>query len=83
MCTISQNSVEDKEPLVIYGPVGLRRYLRTSLLLSQSQLGFDYVVHELLPVPEQFPEEFLVSHLACPSFHVWKIINTLIEKNPT
>jgi len=47
LCTISQNSPSKRPPVEIYGPVGLRQYLRVALSLSRAQLGFNYIVHEL------------------------------------
>lgn len=60
MCTIGQNIVESKK-LEIYGPVGLRRFLRTSLELSRSLVTYPYIVHELLPIDEQIPDEIKVN----------------------
>ncbi|XP_062520672.1 zinc phosphodiesterase ELAC protein 1-like [Corticium candelabrum] len=62
LCTISQNSSADREPVELYGPVGLRRFIRVALELSRSLLGFNYIVHELVPlddaiaVAERLPE---------------------------
>ena len=47
LCTVSQNSSGERPPLELYGPVGLRKFVRTSLHLSRSMLGFNIVVHEL------------------------------------
>ena len=47
LCTISQNSPENRAPVEIYGPLGLRKFLRTSLHLSRSVLGLKIAVHEL------------------------------------
>ena len=41
----------------IYGPLGLRTYLRVTLGCSYSELGFNFVVHELEPVKAQLPPE--------------------------
>ena len=60
MCTASQGCTETSEPLVLYGPVGLRKFLQTSLLLSQSMLGFDYIVHEMVPAEEQLTDTLVV-----------------------
>jgi len=43
--------------LEIYGPVGLRNYLRSALTFSYSRLPIYYRVHELVP-PEQEAKEF-------------------------
>ena len=48
----------------VYGPVGLRRYLRVALQLSRSRLACNYVVHELVPTQAQIEG----SH---PSFDSW------------
>ncbi|XP_078408706.1 zinc phosphodiesterase ELAC protein 1 [Cetorhinus maximus] len=61
LCTVSLQSspLSNKQPVEIYGPVGLRKFLRTSMELSHSQLLFPYVVHELVPTEDQcFPEEW-------------------------
>ncbi|NXO00678.1 RNZ1 protein, partial [Rhinopomastus cyanomelas] len=60
LCSISLQSSPaepDKPPVEIYGPVGLRDFLRRSLELSHSQLLFPYVVHELVPTRDQCPAE--------------------------
>lgn len=48
VCTVSMNSPEGRPPIDVYGPKGLRRFLRTALELSRSILGFEYRVHELV-----------------------------------
>lgn len=50
LCTISQCASNSTSPstINIYGPLGLRKFLRTAMHLSRSILGFQYCVHELL-----------------------------------
>ncbi|KAK2837153.1 hypothetical protein Q5P01_014365 [Channa striata] len=61
LCTVSLNTNPDAHDnpvcVDIYGPRGLRSFLRVTLGLTGSQLLFPYAVHELEPTPEQSPEE--------------------------
>ncbi|KAM4616058.1 zinc phosphodiesterase ELAC protein 1-like [Polymixia lowei] len=61
LCTVSLNtnpSPSQTLPCVdIYGPRGLRHFLRVTLGLTGSQLLFPYAVHELEPTPDQSPPE--------------------------
>ncbi|XP_054843122.1 zinc phosphodiesterase ELAC protein 1 [Eublepharis macularius] len=61
LCTISlqSSSTTNKQPVDIYGPLGLRSFLRRIMTLSHSQLLFPYVVHELVPTRDQCPAEEL------------------------
>lgn len=49
MCLLqgSATGQPGEEPLEIFGPVGLARYIRTSLVLSGTELLRPYVVHEI------------------------------------
>ena len=61
LCTISQNfSSKNKKPVQLYGPKGLRKFLRVALQLSRSQLGFDFAVNELIPLADQYPDDWQV-----------------------
>lgn len=55
LCTIGQNCPEDRPPVELCGPVGLKKFVRTSLHLSRSILGFHIAVHELCH--DRRPEE--------------------------
>uniref|UniRef100_A0A1A8IU09 ElaC homolog 1 n=1 Tax=Nothobranchius kuhntae TaxID=321403 RepID=A0A1A8IU09_NOTKU len=61
LCTVSLNTNADPQQnpacVDIYGPVGLRKFLRVTLGLTGSQLLFPYAVHELEPTLDQSPEE--------------------------
>ncbi|XP_006821571.1 zinc phosphodiesterase ELAC protein 1-like [Saccoglossus kowalevskii] len=58
LCTIGQSGAERDTPLELYGPIGLRRYIRTSLELSRSMLGFDYIVNELAVPEKELPADW-------------------------
>ncbi|XP_033891827.2 zinc phosphodiesterase ELAC protein 1-like [Acipenser ruthenus] len=64
LCTVSLHCTstagKDHQPVEIYGPIGLRKFLRVTLELSSSQLLFPYVVHELVPTADQSPSEGLL-----------------------
>lgn len=61
LCTISlQHSfATNKQPVDIYGPVGLRNFLLRTMELAHAQLLFPYIVHELVPTADQCPAEEL------------------------
>ncbi len=66
MCTLDikgGGAAENTEPLQVFGPVGLRKFIRVALELSRAQVGYNFVVHELQTLPEQDPEEFKVRAL--------------------
>ncbi|KAI1900219.1 hypothetical protein AGOR_G00047750 [Albula goreensis] len=61
LCTVSLNitpsPTQPPSCVDIYGPQGLRHFLRVALSLSGSQLLFPYAVHELEPTADQCPPE--------------------------
>nr|XP_033476204.1 zinc phosphodiesterase ELAC protein 1 [Epinephelus lanceolatus] len=60
LCTVSLNTNPEQQNMNcvdIYGPRGLRHFLRVTLGLTGSQLLFPYAVHELEPTTDQSPEE--------------------------
>uniref|UniRef100_A0A2K5MKY0 Zinc phosphodiesterase ELAC protein 1 n=1 Tax=Cercocebus atys TaxID=9531 RepID=A0A2K5MKY0_CERAT len=61
LCTISlqSGSMVSKQPIEIYGPVGLRDFIWRTMELSHTELVFRYVVHELVPTADQCPAEEL------------------------
>ena len=48
---------EGKRKIDIYGPLGLKKFVQTSLLLAQSPLPFDCNFHELMPSENQYATE--------------------------
>ncbi|XP_029961511.1 zinc phosphodiesterase ELAC protein 1 [Salarias fasciatus] len=61
LCTVSLNTNPEVQQtpncMDIYGPRGLRHFVRTTLGLTGSQLLFPYAVHELEPTHDQSPAE--------------------------
>ena len=58
MCLIGQNRVKGDAPVEVFGPQGLRLYLRASLKLTHARVAAPYVVHELVGVPLLAPPGF-------------------------
>eukprot|EP00741_Cyanophora_paradoxa_P005140 tig00000863_g4982.t1 len=48
MCSIGHNQAINKQPVDLYGPAGIRRYLRRSMLCSFSRMGIRFRTHEVL-----------------------------------
>ncbi|XP_068127971.1 zinc phosphodiesterase ELAC protein 1 [Hyperolius riggenbachi] len=67
LCTVSlqAGSTPSKQTVDIYGPVGLRNFVRRSLDISHSQLVFPYAVHELVPSEDQCPPEEYKDFSSC------------------
>lgn len=95
MCTLGQNNLPDDKRIDIYGPRGLGKFIRTSLLLSASQLGYSYCVHEILEdssssydVTENSPLELhpneveppeLIKKTSHNQWHICKIGNIKVD----
>ncbi|CAG0890769.1 unnamed protein product, partial [Darwinula stevensoni] len=55
LCTLGNQATKKPKDFLfeIYGPLGLKKFLRVILSLSQSPLPFPFVVHELVPIEAQ------------------------------
>ena len=51
LCMMGQNRERDAPPVEIFGPAGLRMYMRASIQLTHSRIAPPYRVHELHGVP--------------------------------
>ena len=51
LCFIGQDRPKSHQPLEVYGPEGLREWLRTAIRYTCSRIVPPYVVHELKDVP--------------------------------
>ena len=58
LCLCGQDRDKDDEPIEIFGPEGLRAYVRASLQLTQSRVAAPHVIHELQDVPHRPPPGF-------------------------
>ena len=47
----------------IYGPLGLRKYIRTCLELSRSYVTYQYIVHEMIPIDDQIPQGYTLEKI--------------------
>eukprot|EP00088_Acartia_fossae_P068588 TRINITY_DN8735_c0_g1_i1.p1 TRINITY_DN8735_c0_g1~~TRINITY_DN8735_c0_g1_i1.p1 ORF type:complete len:370 (+),score=54.85 TRINITY_DN8735_c0_g1_i1:52-1161(+) len=61
LCTLANGQDTDalkKKTVEIYGPVGLRKYIATTLSLSRSPLSFRISVIEIIPRDDQYPDNW-------------------------
>lgn len=71
LCTIGSQMDErlsKNRVLDIYGPIGLRKFITTSLSLARSPLPYKYNITELIPDKDQYPKDW----------DDWKVIATLV-----
>ena len=71
LCLCGQDRDASDQPIEIFGPEGLRAYVRASLQLTQSRVAAPHVIHELVGVPQRPPPGFrarAASKLFCLSF---------------
>ncbi|XP_072527983.1 zinc phosphodiesterase ELAC protein 1 [Salminus brasiliensis] len=76
LCTLSLNCNappgQQGQCVEIFGPVGLRLYLRVALRVCSSELLFPFTVHELEPTGDQSPPTGLLDPTltaCCPQLH--------------
>lgn len=83
ICTLSLSLVAfDRECLEIYGPQGLRKFIRMALQLSRARLNFSYVVHELRPADAQLPDDYQTSLDICDDcLHPNELTGSTIEQD--
>ncbi|KAL7647054.1 UNVERIFIED_CONTAM: hypothetical protein RMT77_002311 [Armadillidium vulgare] len=92
LCTLSSQSYPTEEEsddknvsfhtVDIYGPLGLRKFLYTTLSLSRSPLSIKYRVHELEPAIVQYPgdwKDWDVDHNAPTILHPSEFIGRVIK----
>jgi len=66
LCTLSGNNPPTRTELDLYGPVGLKKFLRTTLSCSDSHLCFYITIHEIVPNDMSKEEvENYVKNLPC------------------
>lgn len=69
LCLIGNARSADQPPLELYGPAGLRLFVRTALAISRARAIPRYVVHELHDIPflhGQYAREPLPVRVTCP-----------------
>jgi ribonuclease Z len=49
LCSISGGNPDDRTTLTVYGPLGIAKFLHSSLELSDSHLAFKLIIHEFVP----------------------------------
>ena len=74
LCLCGQDRDASDQPIEIFGPEGLRAYVRASLQLTQSRVAAPHVIHELVGVPSRPPPGFR-AHAASKLFFVsrWRV----------
>jgi hypothetical protein len=78
LCMIGMTASPSKRPIEIFGPEGLRQWIRTTLKLCHAQIPIKYVVHELVLQEVSFILCFFFSMME--SCYFWPCWTKLCEK---
>lgn len=55
LCYIAHRAAPDRPPIHLYGPIGLRKFLRSALRATAARIDASFCIHELLPRQRPHP----------------------------